>query len=383
MGLPRIQVIKMRSNYVIGLNSGTSFDGIDVALVKFKKNDLRPIFVDGIVCEYPKKIKEQIRELIASAGSIHNLSPQKISKLDISLGNLFANTALQIIKKRGLKKEDILLIGSHGQTIYHKPRVKSVQIGNGKIIAKRTDIKTINDFREADIKAGGEGAPLMPFLDQVCFGKTKKGIITLNIGGIANITATGKNIKPIAFDTGPGNALIDLVTRKYFNTDFDRDGLIAKKGNVIFKYIKKAALDPYFRISPPKSTGKEYFNQQFIDRYFSQIKKKRDLISTLTFFTAYTIKYSLEKYVFRKHKISEIVISGGGLKNKTLVSFLKKILPRINITSSDKYGLPSKYKEAILFALLGYTCLKQIPNNIPSCTGARKKTVTGKICVGI
>lgn len=370
----------MRNQYVIGLNSGTSFDGIDVALVKFKKNDLRPIFVDGIVCEYPKKIKEQIRKLIRAG---RDLPLQKTSKLDELLGNLFANAALKIIKKHRLKKEDILLIGSHGQTIYHKPKVKSVQIGNGKIIAKKTTIKTINNFREADIKAGGEGAPLMPFLDQLCFGKTKKGIITLNIGGIANITVTGKGIKPIAFDTGPGNALIDLTIKRYFKKDFDKDGSLARKGEIYYESIEPALKDSYFRKKPPKSTGKEYFNQQFIDKYFSQIKKKEDLISTLTFFTAYTVKYSLERYVFPKHKISEIVVSGGGLKNKTMISFFKKILPDINITSSDKYGLSSKYKEAILFALLGYTCLKQIPNNIPSCTGARKKTVTGKICVGI
>jgi len=370
--------------YVIGLNSGTSFDSIDVALVKFKKNDLRPIFVNGISCNYSNRIKEQIRELITlSAGASYNFKSKKILRLDSLLGNLFANAALKIIKKHKLKKEDILLIGSHGQTIYHEPKIKSVQIGSANVIAKKTGIKTINNFREADIKAGGEGAPLMPFLDQICFGERKKGIITLNIGGIANITVTGKGIKPIAFDTGPGNALIDLIAKKDFKKDFDKNGNFAKKGKVQHKFIEGAIKDPYFRKNPPKSTGKEYFNQHFINKHFSKIKKKEDLISTLTFFTAYSIKYSLEKFVFPKHKISEIVISGGGIKNKTLITFLKKLLPSVKIISSDKYGLPSKYKEAILFALLGYTCLKQIPNNIPSCTGARKKVVTGKICTGI
>ena len=368
----------MKNRYVIGLNSGTSFDGIDVALVKFKKNDLTPIFLDGIVCEYPRHIKEKIRKLIV--GALRAKPSEKIAQLDIILGNLFADAALKIIKKNNLKKEDVLLIASHGQTIYHKPRVKSVQISNGKIIAKKTGIKTINNFREGDIKAGGEGAPLMPFLDSVLFRDLPRQVCTLNIGGISNVTVVGKNITPIAFDIGPGNALIDLITKKYFKKDFDKDGKLALKGKIDFKSIEHALKDPYFKKKPPKSTGKEYFNQKFIDEFFSQIKNNQNKIATVTYFSAKVIEKSLRDFVLPKYDVKEIVVSGGGVKNKTLMRHLVRACHGVPLlTKSDKYGMPSKYKEAILFALLGYTCHLRKPNNIPSCTGAKKKVILGKI----
>ena len=364
--------------YVIGINSGTSFDGIDVALVKFKKDNVKPIFVDGIVCEYPKHIKEKICNLIVGARLTAPLPG--ISRLDIILGNLFATAAIKIIKKNKLKKEDILLIASHGQTILHKPRVKSIQIGNGKIIAKKTGIKTINNFREGDIKAGGEGAPLMPYLDWVLFRDLPRQVSTLNIGGISNVTVVGKNIKPIAFDIGPGNALIDLIAKKSFKKDFDEGGKLAKKGEINFELVEKTLKDPYFRKKPPKSTGKEYFNQKFIDKYF-HVGNSRDcsLLATLTYFSAKAIEKAFNDFILPKYNVKELIISGGGIRNKTLINHLRKLLLNVRLVSSDKYKLPSKYKEAILFALLGYTCHLRKPNNIPSCTGAKKKVILGKI----
>lgn len=366
-----------KKNLAIGINSGTSFDGIDVALVKFKGKDLKPIFLNGVSYNFPKSIKDKISKIIRRG--FHNTSSIEILKLDTALGSQFADAALKAMKKYKLKKEDVLLIGSHGQTIYHKPRVKSVQIGDGEIIAKKTGIKTAYDFREADIKAGGEGAPLMPFLDQTIFSKSKNIKCILNIGGISNITIVGKNKTPIAFDIGPGNALIDLATSLYFKKDFDKDGIIAKKGTVNLKAIHKALKDSYFKRKPPKSTGKEYFNKKFIDKYFSSIKNKNDLIATLTFFSAECIEQALYDFVFPKYDVTELVISGGGLKNNTLISSLQLLLPDLRFSSSDEYGLPYKYKEAILFALLGYTCHLQIPSNIPTSTGAIKRVVLGKI----
>ncbi len=372
----------MKTKYVIGLNSGTSFDGIDVALVKFKKNDLTPIFIDGIVCDYPRHIKEKIYKLII--GAHHDMTTKKLSRLDIILGNLFANAALKIIKKNKLKKEDVLLIASHGQTIYHKPKVKSIQIGNGKIITKKIGIKTINNFREGDIKAGGEGAPLMPYLDWIIFNKSKNIKAVLNIGGISNVTVVGKNIIPIAFDIGPGNALIDLIAKKYFRKDFDLNGNIASKGKIDLKSIEIALKDPYFKKRPPKSTGKEYFNQEFIDKYFLKIKNKQNKIATVTYFTTKVIEQSFRDFIFPKYAVKELVVSGGGVKNKTLMRHLTFLVgacwsKSVRITISDKYKLPTKYKEAILFALLGYTCHLRKKNNMPSCTGAKKEVILGKI----
>ncbi len=382
--------------YVIGLNSGTSFDGIDVALVKFKTGSLIPKFIDGILCEYPKVVKDKVGNLIIETChgmSQRGVSLREISQLNFLLGELFADAALQIIKKNKLKSKDILLIASHGQTVFHHPQIEEIgkykvrstlQIGESSIIAQKTGITTVSNFREADIAAGGQGAPLVPYLDWVIFNKSKNIKAVLNIGGISNVTIVGKNIIPIAFDIGPGNALIDLLAKSY-KKDFDQDGKLALRGNVYFSCVEKALKDPYFNKKPPKSTGKEYFNLAFIKKYFSKIKKKEDKIATITYFTARTIQYSFQKFVFPQYKVDELVISGGGIKNKTLMKYLKKLITveayshMPLLTISNKYGLPSKYKEAILFALLGYTCHLGKTNNIPSCTGAKKKVILGKI----
>ena len=380
---------QMKKKYVIGLNSGTSFDGIDVALVKFSRN-LKVKLVDGFVYEYPMVVRERIRKLInpyVGAGrDLHLL--REISQLNFLLGEIFAEAALKIIKKNKLKQENILLIASHGQTIYHHPETESFgkykisstfQIGESSVISARTSIKVISNFREADIAAGGQGAPLMPYLDHVYFGNSKNLKAILNIGGISNVTVVGEGIIPIAFDIGPGNALIDMISKKYFNKEFDVDGKLAKDGKVISRFVEIALKDPYFKNKPPKSTGKEYFNLRFVEKYFSKIRNKEDKIATVTYFSAKVIEKAFNDFIFPKYKVKELVISGGGLKNIVLVNHLKELLLNLRFSTSDKYGLPYKCKEAILFALLGYTCHLKKPNNIPSCTGAKEKIILGKI----
>lgn len=376
----------MKRGFVIGLNSGTSFDGIDVALVKFRKNNLKPIFIDGIQAKYPRSVKEKIRDIIL--GKTDRSILHDLPLLSFLLGELFAKAVLKIIKKNKLKPKDILLIGSHGQTIFHHPwfhnlsgyKIRAtLQIGESSVIARRTGIRTISNFREGDIAAGGEGAPLMPYLDYVLFHGNKNIKLVLNIGGISNITVVGKNIEPIAFDIGPGNALIDLISKKYFNKDFDKDGKIASQGNIYFKYIRQALKDPYFKQRPPKSTGKEYFNFEFVKEYFSNIKNKKDKLATVTFFSAKVIEHAINQFIFPKYHANELVISGGGIKNKTLIRHLKKLIPNVKLVTSDKYKIPAKFKEAILFALLGYACFLKKKNNFPSCTGAKEKVILGKI----
>lgn len=376
----------MATNLVIGLNSGTSFDGVDVALVKFSSVN-KFEFVDGLIYEYPSRIKEKIRAVIS--GNIDSCSLLKeISQLNFLLGEVFADAALRIIKKNKLKKENILLIASHGQTIFHHPNIEHIasykvrstlQLGESSVISARTGIDVVSNFREADIAVGGHGAPLISFMDNVCFGKSKHSKAILNIGGISNVTVVGKNIEPIAFDIGPGNALIDLVAKDLFRKEFDFNGTFARKGNVDYKVVEIALKDSFFKRKPPKTTGKEYFNSSFIRKYFSGIKNKEDKIATVTFFTARVIQQAFNDFIFFKYKVDEIISSGGGIKNKTLMNHLMKLIPSVRFSNSDKYGLPYKYKEAILFALLGYTCKKKIKNNIPSCTGAKKKAILGKM----
>ncbi len=377
---------QMKKKYVIGLNSGTSFDGVDVALVRFS-GDLKPKFIDGIIYEYPKVIKEKIGNLIDSVETYHGMSLlREIAQLNFLLGEVFAKAANKIIKKNKLRQEDILLIASHGQTIYHHPNIERIssykvrstfQIGESSVISARTGIKVVSNFREADIAAGGQGAPLVPFLDHVFFGNNKNIKAVLNIGGISNVTVLGKNTVPIAFDIGPGNALIDLISKKNFNKEFDLDGKLAAKGEINYKLVEIALRDPYLKKRPPKSTGKEYFNLQFLEKYFSKINKNK--ITTITYFSAKVIEKAFNDFIFPKHKIGEIVVSGGGIKNKTLMRHLRNLIPSVRFDASDKYGLPYKYKEAILFALLGYTCHLKKPNNMPSCTGAKEKIILGKI----
>ena len=373
----------MQKNLVIGLNSGTSFDGIDVALVRFKSGSLNPLFINGITYEYPEAIKEKIRKLITSKGNI-----KELSQLNFLLGEIFADAALEIIKRNRLKSKDILLVASHGQTVYHHPEIENIsgyktrstlQIGESSVIARRTGIKTISNFREADISAGGQGAPLMPYLDWILFNKSKNLKAVLNIGGISNVTITGKSITPIAFDIGPGNALIDLISKAFFKRDFDKNGNLARRGKIFLKSVEQALKDPYFKKRPPKSIGKEYFNFSFINKYFSKIKRNEDKLATVTYFSAKIIEKAFNDFIFPKYNVNEIVVSGGGVKNKTLIKHLRELLSNLQLNCSDKYKLPTKYKEAILFALLGYTCHLGKPNNIPSCTGAKKKVILGKI----
>ncbi len=370
--------------YIIGLNSGTSFDGVDVALVSFFGN-LKSKFIDGIIYEYPKSIKEKIRNLIKNP---YKTSLYEISQLNFLLGEIFSEAANKIIKKNRLNRKEILLIASHGQTIYHHPELERIsgykvhstfQIGESAVIAARTGIKAVSNFREADIAAGGQGAPLMSYLDYLYFGNSEIPRAILNIGGISNVTIVGKSIKPIAFDIGPGNALIDLISRTDFKKDFDLDGKFAHRGKINYRVVENILKDSYFRKKPPKTTGKEYFNLSFIKKHFLGVKNKNDKIATVTYLSAKIIEKAFCDFVFPKYKINEIVISGGGVKNRTLMNQLKELLPSVRFNHSDKYGLPYKYKEAILFAVLGYTCYLRRPNNIPSSTGANKKVILGKM----
>lgn len=365
--------------FALGLMSGTSADGVSAVLVTFEKNKFK--LIDYETFSYSKNIREKI---LNSA----RLTTPEISSLNFRLGYLFAESALKLIKKNKIEPKKISVIGSHGQTIFHDPEgnpSNTFQIGEPSVIAEKTGVTVVSDFRMADIAAGGEGAPLIPFFDQYFFGNSCPRAMQ-NIGGIGNVTVVGKNIKPMAFDTGPGNCLMDWVVRiiRKEKLLFDKNGEMARKGNVILDIVRKMAKHPYFAKKPPKSTGRELFNENFLPVSLKNLiqNKPYDALNTLTYFTAFTIAESYKKFIFPEYKIEEIVVSGGGALNQTLMDELKKILSPIKVYSIEKFGIPVQAKEPIAFAFYAWRAIKGKMNHLPFVTGAKKSVFLGKIIPG-
>lgn len=343
---------------VAGLISGTSTDGIDVAVVDI---DDRIQVVATKTVPYPP----EVREAILSAADVAT-----VSRLDFLLGELFA----EALAKCGVPLETIDLIGSHGQTIFHEGEpidflsrkiASTLQIGEPAVIAARTGIETIADFRPADIAAGGKGAPLVPFLDYQLFRHPEMARIALNIGGIANVTmilAAAKREDVVAFDTGPGNMVIDALA-----PPFDRDGERARAGRVNEPLLERLLADPYYQRQPPKSCGREQYGVDFVRRTGIDV-------STATELTARTIALAIASYPATR----EVIVSGGGAHNGYLMERLRALIkPRV--TTSEEFGIDVDAKEAILFALLAYETHQRRAGNLPSATGARKPVILGKI----
>lgn len=377
---------------ICGIMSGTSFDGIDVALCDFfidenKKHRFELLAFDTL--NYPKEIKELL----------FNITKEKVLISDISfinycLADLHIEAISILCNKANLKKNNIDAIGIHGQTIWHEPNYRkfhkyhiksSLQLTNSSVISTKLLLPVVSDFRAADLALGGQGAPLVPIFDYEFLRDKHSDIIALNIGGISNITYIPKNqIKEniLAFDTGPGNVLIDLFIKKYFNQEYDKDGEIASKGKVFIDLFELLKENKYLDKAPPKSTGRELFNEEFINNILSKIHYSEsdyyDIITTLTKFTAWSIAYNIKKFA---NPLSKIIVSGGGLHNTTLFKMLKNELPESVIISSDDINIPSDAKEAICFAYLAYRTLGGLTSNIPSVTGAEREAILGSISI--
>ncbi len=347
---------------VAGLISGTSVDGIDVAVVDI--GDTIQVVAYKTI-PYEPEVRKAI--LSVSNAATHTAT---IARLNFLLGELFAEALLQI----GIPLETIELIGSHGQTIFHEGEpieflgrkiASTLQIGEPAIIAERTGIETIADFRPADMAAGGKGAPLVPFLDHQLFRHSTLSRVALNIGGIANVTVIPANATPeavIAFDTGPGNMLMDALA-----PPFDRDGQLARAGRVNEKLLEQLLADPYYRRDPPKSCGREQYGSAFVARTGIDLATAAEL-------TVRTIALAIERYP----ATSEVIVSGGGSHNTYLMERLRAVLkPRV--TTSAEFGINVDAKEAILFAVLAYATHQRRSGNLPSATGARKPMILGKI----
>jgi anhydro-N-acetylmuramic acid kinase len=374
----------MDTKLVIGLMSGTSVDGIDASIVRINP-DLSFEVINSMVYDYPENIKNGIFNLFKD-----NVNIKDLCSLNFIIGEYFAQAAIKVCDETGININNIDIIGSHGQTIYHYPTgdklngypLKStLQIGEPSIIAERTGVTTIADFRPRDIAAGGEGAPLVCFADEIIFKNPLISRAIQNIGGIGNVTIVSPFCETFAFDTGPGNVLIDYFTNKFFSMSYDRNGDIAKSGKIDVEWLNYLLQNPYLKLKPPKTTGRELFSEDYAESILKKAPfKPQDVVATVTAFTAKTIKNAYADFVFPKTKIDEIVIGGGGAYNKILMSLLNKEFDySIKIKTHEDFGISNKFKEAVAFALLAYTSYYKIPNNIPSCTGAQKPVVLGKI----
>lgn len=382
---------------VMGLMSGTSADGIDAVLVRIEgaPPQLRTKFEAHSHAAFPSAVRDAILRISNGGGT----TSAEVSQLNFLLGEEFARAAIAACKKWRVPLANIGLIGSHGQTIYHQGtrsrfsgarRVAStLQVGEPSVIAARTGVPVVADFRPADMAAGGQGAPLVPFVDYLLYRDEKRGRLALNIGGIANVTAIPARARPadvFAFDTGPGNMIIDaLVERATRGRDgFDRDARIALSGNAIDALLRQMMRDPYLRKKPPKTAGREQFGREYVERIVAWGAKHGsrpvDLVRTATVFTSLSIAGALRRFVFRSTKVDELIVAGGGAKNPLIMAQLGAMLPGIEIVPASWFGVPSDAKEAFAFAVLAYEAWHGRANNLPSATGARKAVIMGKLC---
>jgi len=381
---------------VAGIMSGTSADGINVALVRFRsprrpKSSAAPRFELLAHAEYP--YPKAVRNTVLASMNATSASVADLSRLNFLLGDLYAEAVLATQRRFRLKAD---LIGCHGQTIYHQGEVAPFlgqklkatwQTGEGAIIAARVGVPVVSDFRPADIAAGGKAAPLVPFLDYLLYRDPRFGRVAQNIGGIANLTAIPAGASPqqlIAFDTGPGNMVIDAVTDRLFHQRYDRDGRIAASGAVIEPVLTHFLRAPFFRRKPPKTAGREEFGRDFVRAFLQKCgrTRKQDVVATATAFTARSIADALTRFVIRKPgSYRDLVVSGGGAKNSVLLAMLANELHPLGLVLrlSDEFGLPSEAKEAVAFAVLAYQTWHRQPSNVPSATGASKPVVLGKI----
>jgi len=387
---------KHRAMIVAGVMSGTSADGINVALVRIpmRGQGSRSHSIELLGhTEYP--YSRPVRAAVLAAMNAERASVADLARLNFLLGELYADAVLAAQRKFNLKAD---LVGCHGQTLYHqgdpqrylgKKIVTTWQTGESAVIAARTDVPVVSDFRPADMANRGKGAPLVPFLDYLLFRDDKIGRIVQNIGGIANLTAipAGAGIDSVtAFDTGPGNMVIDQVTEAFYGRPYDRGGNIAASGKVVEKIIPSILKRNFFRKRPPKTAGREEFGSEFLREFLRACGHvtKPDIVATATALTAHSIALAVRRFALPKLEhtsLREMILSGGGTKNATLVRMLAEGLAplRVRLRLSDEFGLPSQAKEAVAFAVLAYETWNLRPSNVPSATGAKRRAILGKI----
>jgi anhydro-N-acetylmuramic acid kinase len=367
--------------------SGTSLDGIDVAIVDIERGRFRTVAFRST--PYPAEVREAILGVSNAA-----TTTAAISRLNFLLGELYAKAVSETCRRSRVPLSSVRLIGCHGQTIYHEGEpvqflghrvANTMQIGEAAVMAERTGVPVISDFRPRDIAAGGKGAPLVPYLDYVLFRHPRRMRVALNIGGIANITsipAGGSAAEVIAFDTGPGNMVIDALVREYTEgrRNYDEGGRIARQGKVARDLLDELLADPYYRRPPPKTAGREQYGAGFVERMKAARARLEDLIATATVLTAATIAIGIKQ--FAPQPVDELIVSGGGAHNPVILEHLAAFLPGVAQATSDDYGIDADAKEALAFAVLAHETWRGKPSNLPSATGAQRPAILGSITPG-
>ncbi len=386
----RIREIAVKKTLrVAGLMSGTSVDGVDVAIVDITGQKVHLLAFD--IFPYPTVLRREILRLC----SPESARLDNICHYNFVLGEIFADAIIKLCDKSGIPLNSIDLVGSHGQTIYHNPRGKrysrtkirsTIQIGEPSVIAQRTGVTTVADFRPRDMAAGGEGAPLVPYADYILFGHGRSSRAVQNIGGIANVAFLPCGCKQddiIAFDTGPGNVVIDSIICFISGGKkrFDPAGKMAAQGTVNKMLLNEMLRHPFLRRRPPKSTGREEFGMSFSSRIYQQAAQKGlsdiDIMATVTAFTANSIARAYHQLL--PTLPDEVILCGGGSHNNTLVEMLRSKLPNAKMLSTEDFGISVDAKEAVSFAILAWATIKGLTNNVPGATGADQPVVLGKI----
>jgi anhydro-N-acetylmuramic acid kinase len=384
------------THLVIGLMSGTSLDGVDAALVEIKGagESTRIQLKHFVSVPFANDVQAELLRVASQTP----VPAQVISHLNFLLATLYTEAITRLCQEAGIELSQVDLIGSHGQTIFHQSETapfcgrmlaSTLQIGEGSLLAENTGITTISDFRPRDMAAGGKGAPLIPYVDYLLFRDQRLSRVLLNVGGIANITslpaaATIEQVK--AFDTGPGNMVIDALVRRFTNDEktYDANGSIGAVGQVLAPLLEHLLTDPFFQAHPPKTAGREQFGEPFVRQMVEHSGSARfeDLVCTATELTVRSVTAAVTRFVLPETNVQQLIVSGGGARNVFLMQRLQSALPDIKVLSSDDLGIPTSAKEAIGFAILANETLHLHSGNVPAATGARRPVVLGKVVYG-
>jgi anhydro-N-acetylmuramic acid kinase len=379
---------------VAGIMSGTSADGIDVAVVRITPEKQHPRLTllahEGFA--FPAGLRHAVLAAMNAAAS----STAELARLNWRLGLAYAEAVSATVARHNVKLD---LIGCHGQTLYHQPHAESHagrrfactwQLGEAAVIAAAAGVPVVSNFRPSDMLAGGQGAPLVPLLDYVFFADTKRGRVLQNIGGIANLTAIPAGAAAdavIAFDTGPGNMVVDWVAQILFRKKFDRNGNFAARGTVLPPVLRRALDNPYFKQKPPRTAGREQFGREYAAKFLAacqhESSRSEDALATATALTAETIARSYKTFVRRAMKgcAVDYIVSGGGARNRTMMAMLAQRLEPLGceLAASEQFGLPAEAKEAAAFALLAWQTWHHLPGNLPRATGAVRPAILGQV----
>lgn len=392
------QLIEKESRVVAGLMSGTSLDGVDAVIARLTGSGRSMQFeqLAFVSVPYPDKLRSLLLCNSAPEGS----SVRDLSQLNVRLAQVYAEAVTKAAAEAGLQVADLDLVGSHGQTVHHVPDpsecagadvISTLQIGDPSVLANLLDVPVVGDFRVADMALGGQGAPLVPYFDYVGFTDENETRGLLNIGGIANISVLPAGLESpdgvFAFDTGPGNMLSDTLTKRYYRTPYDAGGAHAAAGRFDEAVLADLLSHPYFTHPPPKSTGRELFDDAFADRVATRVIEARqdagadDVIATAAMLTVLSVYQAYARFIRDRHTLDVLIVSGGGMHNDFVMDRLAQTFAPIQVRTVDEYGVSSDAKEALCFAVLAHETINGVPTSLPSVTGARRATLLGKICV--